>query len=178
MGIFNFLSSKERKVDIISSIFNVAEKGMDNINFTVTPAGRFEILMFDIWLGTRILEEERIHIDYMIMQDRIEEYLIASIRKLGLDTEKKYERLYLFRQEGWEHDIIGLLRSDYPKTKQFLPGYMHLCIAANPLVVYNNEATSKRIQEIPLSDVADFLEPFCNHYMWLVKAIMDVLKKY
>lgn len=56
MGIFSFLSKKRSQDDILTSIFKVAEKGMYNFNFPITKEGRFEILMFDVWLGTRLIE--------------------------------------------------------------------------------------------------------------------------
>ena len=38
--------------DVLTSVFTVAEKGMYNINFSISQEGRFEVEMFDIWLGT------------------------------------------------------------------------------------------------------------------------------
>ena len=54
MGKFSFLSQEGSKDDILASIFKVAEKGMYNFNFPITKEGRFEILMFDIWLGRKL----------------------------------------------------------------------------------------------------------------------------
>lgn len=177
MGFFSFLFSKESKDDILTSIFKVAEKGMRNINFPLTREGQFEVLMFDIWLGTRLMEEQNIEIDCVVLQNRIEDYLKQAIPKIGLPIEKKYERVYIFREEGWEHDVRGLIHSDYPRTRQFLPSYMYLCMVAKPLLVFDNKTTANKIEEVSLSDVADFLGPFCEHYSWLIKAIMNLIKK-
>jgi hypothetical protein len=171
MGKFSFLSQEGSKDDILASIFKVAEKGMYNFNFPITKEGRFEILMFDIWLGRKLMEEQNANVDYIGIQNRIEDYLKQIVLKLELPTEKKYERVYLFREDGWEHDVMGLIHSDYPRTKQFLPSYMHLCIVAKPLLVFDDETTTKKIEEASLSDVVDFLGPFCEHYSWLVKMI-------
>lgn len=178
MGFFSFLFSKKSKDDILTSIFKVAEKGMYNINFALTREGQFEVLMFDIWLGTRLMEEQNIEIDYVVWQNRIEDYLKQIIRKKGLPIENKYERVYAFREEGWEHDIMGLIHSDYPRTRQFLPSYMYLCMVAEPLLVFDDETTVNKIEEVPLSDVADFLSPFCEHYSWLIKTVMNLKKRY
>lgn len=178
MGLFNLFKKESKGENSLSSVFKVAEEGMSNLQFSrITKEGLFEILMFDIWLGTRLMEDQNIDIDYEVMQNKIEGNLKSVALKLGLPVEKKLERIYIFRTDGWENDIMGLLHSDYPKTKQFLPAYMYMCIVAKPLIVYDDETTYKKIQEIPLSDVSDFLGPFCDHYMWLVKKIMKQIEK-
>lgn len=174
MGIFGFFKGKTN--DVLTSVFTVAEKGMYNINFSISQEGRFEVAMFDIWLGTMLMEEQHINIDYMLMQNKIEEYLKQTVLKLGLPVEKKYERTYLFRKEGWEHDVMGLIHSDYPRTKQFLPAYMYLCMVAHPLLVFDEETTERKLSEIPTDELVEFLGPFCEHYSWLVKTIMKLIK--
>ena len=176
MRFLSFLFSKKSKDDILTSIFKIAEKGMHNINFALTPKGQFEVLMFDIWLGTQLVEEKNIKIDYVLMQNRIEDYLKQTIQKIGLSLENKYERVYAFREEGWEHDVLGLIHSDYPKTQQFLPCYMYLCMVNKPLYVFDDKTIVNKIEEISLSDVAEFLGPFCEHYSWLTKTIMNIIK--
>ena len=47
MGIFGFFKGKTN--DVLTSVFTVAEKGMYNINFSISQEGRFEVAMFDIW---------------------------------------------------------------------------------------------------------------------------------
>lgn len=172
----NFRIFKGKTNDVLTSVFTVAEKGMYNINFSISQEGRFEVAMFDIWLGTMLMEEQHINIDYMLMQNKIEEYLKQTVLKLGLPVEKKYERTYLFRKEGWEHDVMGLIHSDYPRTKQFLPAYMYLCMVAHPLLVFDEETTERKLSEIPTDELVEFLGPFCEHYSWLVKTIMKLIK--
>lgn len=176
MGIFNFLSKKRSQDDILASIFQIAEKGMYNLNFPITKEGQFEIIMFDIWLGTRLIEEQNIDIDYISMQNKIKAFLKQTALKLELPVEHKSERTYIFREDGWEHDIKGLIHSDYPKTRQFLPVYIYLCMVAKPLLVFDDETMAKEIEKTSLSDVANFLGPFCEHYSWLVKEILNVTK--
>lgn len=174
MGIFGFFKGNTN--DVLTSVFTVAEKGMNNINFSISQEGRFEVAMFDIWLATMLMKEQHVNIDYMLMQDKIENFLKQTVQKLGLPSEKKYERIYLFREEGWENDVMGLIRSDYPRTKQFLPAYMYLCIVAHPLLVFDEETTEKKLSEIPTDELVEFLGPFCEHYSWLVEAIMKLIK--
>ena len=73
---------------------------MYNIDIPISKEGRFEVAMFDIWLGTMLIEEQNIDIDYRLMQDRIEVYLKQIASKLGLPAEKKHERIYHFSQRG------------------------------------------------------------------------------
>lgn len=177
MDFFSFLFSPKSKDDILTSIFQIAEKGMRNTNFALTKEGQFEVLMFDIWLSTRLIEKQHVKIDCMVMQNRIEDYLKQTVQKIGLPIENKYERVYIFREEGWEHDVMGLIHSDYPRTRQFLPSYMYLCMVAEPLLVFDDETIANKLEDISLSDVADFLGPFCEHYSWLVKTVMNLMKK-
>lgn len=72
----------------LTSVFTVAEKGMYNIDFPISQEGRFEIAMFDIWVGTMLMKEQHINIDYKLMQNKIEEYLKQTALKLGLPVEK------------------------------------------------------------------------------------------
>lgn len=174
MGIFSFFKGKTN--DALATVFTIVEKSMYNIDIPISKEGRFEVAMFDIWLGTMLIEEQNIVIDYKLMQDRIEVYLKQIASKLGLPAEKKHERIYLFRKEGWEQDIMGLIHSDYPRTKQFLPAYMYLCIVAKPLLVFDEETTEKKINEIPASELVEFLKPFCDHYSCLVKTIIKSIK--
>ena len=114
---------------------------MYNIDIPISKEGRFEVAMFDIWLGTMLIEEQNIDIDYRLMQDRIEVYLKQIASKLGLPAEKKHERIYLFRKEGWEQDIMGLIHSDYPELNNFYQLICTLCIVAKPLLVFDEETT-------------------------------------
>jgi hypothetical protein len=177
MDFLSFLSKKEKKDDVLTSIFKIAEKGMSNIKFPISKEGKFEVMMFDIWLGTKLMEE-KINIDYRLMQDKIEDHLKQTALKMGLPTKRDYELIYFFRKEGWTHDVMGLIHSDYPRTKQFLPGYLYLCVVSIPLLVFDYETTRNinKIEEIPLNDLSDFLSPFCEHYSWLVETITNSIK--
>lgn len=174
MGIFNFFKGKAN--DILATVFTIVEKSMYNIDMPISREGRFEVAMFDIWLGTMLVENNNINIDYGSMQGRIEVYLKQTASKLGLPAGMKYERIYLFRKGGWEHDVMGLIHSDYPRTKQFLPAYMYLCIVAKPLLIFDEETTEKTINEIPTSALVDFLKPFCEHYSYLVGEFVKYIK--
>ncbi|MBC8616948.1 hypothetical protein H8788_04285 [Parabacteroides faecis] len=173
MFFFNFFSKKE---DVLASIFKIAEKGMYNIDFPISKEGRFELLMFDIWLGEFLTENNSIYIDYEQKIKSTEEYLKLMASKLGLPPEKKCERIYIFRKDGWMRDIMGLVHSDFPRTKQYLPGYLYLSMISNPLTIYVDEVSERKIDELDTSDLVEFTGPFCEHYSWLVKTITNTIK--
>lgn len=164
-----------KKNDVLAVVFETAKQAAFDFNFPISNAGRFELFMYDIWLGMRIVESKGLFVDYDLMFKRREEYLQEAIRELGLPSEKKYERLYIFRDEGWEHDTLGLMHSDYPRTKQFIPAYIYLCVVACPLVVYGEERVMEEIDKIPFYEMVDFLVPFCDHYSWMVGTVIDRL---
>lgn len=71
---------------------------------------------------------------------------------------------------------MGLVHSDYPRTKQFLPGYLYLSIVSEPLTVYLDGMADRKINELDLSDLVEFLAPFCKHYSWLIREV-DRIKR-
>ena len=99
MGIFGFFKGKTN--DVLTSVFTVAEKGMYNINFSISQEGRFEVAMFDIWLGTMLMEEQHINIDYMLMQNKIEEYLKQTVLNLVYQSKKNMkEHIFSVKRDG------------------------------------------------------------------------------
>lgn len=165
----------EKNNGILTVVFETAKQGAFDFNFPISNAGRFELIMYDIWLGIRIIESKGLFIDYDLISKRREEFLKEVIRKLGLPLEKKYERLYIFRDEGWKHDTLGLMHSDYPRTKQFIPAYIYFCVVACPMMVYGEEKIMEEIEKIPFYKIIDFLVPFCDHYSWMVETIINRL---
>lgn len=177
MGIFSFLSRKKTPDDILEAVFKIAKKGMYNLNYSVSKEGRFEVLMFDIWLGTEIMKELRIRVDYALQQKKIEIYLKRMIYRLGLSEDRKYERVYIFREPTWKHDVTGLIHSNYPRTPQFLPAYMYLHMVAKPLIAFDDETAEKEAEKITIDELASFLGPFGDHYSWLVKKYVKLMKR-
>lgn len=179
MGFWDLLLGKKEEVsskkeDSLSFIFKNAERGMYKMNYPVSKEGQFELLMFDIWLGIFLTEDDTTYINYAQRRERIEEYLKQMSLKLGFPPEKKYERKYTSnRENGWKQDVIGLVHSDYPRTKQYLPGYLYLCIVEEPLIEFSDEHARKKIDEIPYDNLIEFTKSFCEHYSWYVKTITE-----
>lgn len=164
------ISRKGNSSAVLSSIIQIAEKGVDHFYIKLSKEGRLELLMFDIWFGIQALESREIYLDYDSTHNRIEEYLIKKIVDLGLPPEKKYERVYLLRSvtEGWEMDMYGLAKSDYPRTKQYLPAYLYMCFIKEPLKVYAEDFLDAKINALSNSELADFLMVYIEHQNWLV----------
>lgn len=87
MGVFSFFKGKTN--DALATVFTVVEKSMYNIDIPISKEGRFEVAMFDIWLGTMLIEEQNIDIDYRLMQDRIEVYLKTNSIEIGITSREE-----------------------------------------------------------------------------------------
>lgn len=161
---------KSDSSNVISSIIQIAEEGLDHFDMKLSKEGRLELLMFDIWFGIQALELRNIYLDYDSTHNRIEEYLTKKIVEWGLPPEKKYERVYLLRcvTDGWEKDMYSLAQSDYPRTKQYLPAYLYMCFIKEPLKVYAEEFIGAKINALSSSELADFLMVYIEHQNWLV----------
>ena len=94
MGLLDFFVKKE---DVLDSIFRIAEKGMYNIDYKISKEGRFELLMFDIWLAIFITDDYKT--DYMQMLKRVEEYLKQMVLKLGLPQERNVKEYILLEKK-------------------------------------------------------------------------------
>lgn len=91
MNILDFLFKKRRDNKFLKIVFDTAKKGAYQFNFPITNAGRLELLMYDIWLGMRILENKDIWVDYDLMLNQREKYLRKAIHEFGFSIEEKYE---------------------------------------------------------------------------------------
>ena len=174
--IYNVRGSKNEGKDILKSIFRIAEKGADHFKMPLSKEGQLELLMFDVWFCLQSLDSKGIFLDYDDTQKRIEDYLIGIIRNFGMPSEKKYERVYLLRcvTEGWERDMFGLAQSDYPRTKQYLPAYLYMCIIKEPLKIYADDILYSKIDSLRASDLADFFMVYIEHHDWLVTELRKI----
>lgn len=175
MNLLNWFFKRKTREESVETIFKIAEEGMFNMPIAMTPQGRLEVYMFDVWLGVQMLEKKKIHVSYELIFSKIES---IKTQKLNLSKEIPCDMIYCERIEGWEHDIHGLVMSDYPRTKQFLPGYMYLCMIEKPLSIFaDNNAISDYINnELDIANLADFLSPFSEHYIWIYTKITKLLK--
>lgn len=168
------LNTSHQRKDILTSIFNVAERGVEHFNMPISKEGEFELLMFDIWLGVKVLESKNINIKKS--QERIEKFLENKIRDFGFPSEKKYERIYLLRcvTDGWENDMYGLAHSDYPRTRQYLPAYLYMCFIKEPLKVYTEDVLERKISVLNITEVADFFMIYTEHHEWLISELNKI----
>lgn len=159
----------DRYTAIMADIFATAHEGMQAFDYPgITKEGKFEVLMFDIWVGASLASVGR---NIPNMDDQIDQYLLEVISELNLPKEKKYERVYLFREleNVWEEDMIGLSQSNYPQTKQYLPYNLYICMIKHPCIVFTEEGMIQEMLKISYTEVADFLMIFGKHYEWLIE---------
>ena len=148
----------------LTSIYSIAERGMTEFNMPLTNEGKFEVLMYGIWLGLRTLDRYGIQLNPKESLSEVNSYLVKYAEHLGIPSEKKAERLFVLREEEWERDTKSLSASNYPQTKQYLPDYLYLCFVDSPLVMYSSIELSKRADQIDPSSIADFLTVFEAYY--------------
>ena len=148
----------------LASIYSIAERGMTEFNMPLTNEGKFEVLMYGIWLGLRTLDRYGIQLDPKESLSEVNSYLVKYAKQLSISSDKKAERLFVLREEEWEKDTKSLSASNYPHTKQYFPDYLYLCFIYSPLVVYSSIELSKKTDQIEPSSIADFLTVFEAYY--------------
>ena len=175
--MFGFLRRKIEEATL-NAIFKVALEGMENFNFPggLTNAGKFELLMFDIWFGTIFVEKRGLDFDFDLKLKKIDSFLTQIAEKFHLPTNGGFEALYLLRQEGWDYDLYHLLHSDYPRTKQYISRYLYLCIVVEPFMLYDMGECFYRLARLyeenknSNEDIL-FVGAFYDHHSWLVKRL-------
>lgn len=163
------MDSTENGKNYLESIFKSAERGMTEFNMPLTNEGKFEVLMYGIWLGMKALDEFGIPQNYKESLDKVNGFLVEYAKRLGIPSERKAERLFVLRDEDWEKDTNSLARSNYPQTKQYLPDYLYLCFVDSPLVLYSSIELARRTEQIDPSNLIDFLAVFETYYNKLVE---------
>ncbi len=155
---------------VMEVTFKIADEGANHFNMTLSKEGKFEVIMFDIWFILESLRAKGFNINPKEEIEMIENFLVDTCKKLALPTENKFERIYTLREltDGWEKEMRCLAYSDYPRTKQYLPGYLYLCFIRNPLIVYPDDSiVEEKLSSVTLSELADFYIAFSEHQNWL-----------
>ena len=178
--MFGFLRRKIEEATL-NAIFKVALEGMENFNFPggLTNAGKFELLMFDIWFGTIFVEKRGLDFDFDLKLKKIDSFLTQLGEMLHLPSIGGFDALYVLRQEGWDYDLYHLLHSDYPRTKQYISGYLYLCIIVEPFILYEiGEEYFYKLMQLEKENMKRgryegllFTRAFYEHHSWLVKQL-------
>lgn len=164
----------------IDRVFFMAEKGPNHFNMALSKEGKFEVIMFDIWFALESLRAKGFNMNPKEEIKMIENFLVETCKKLDLPTENKFERIYTLREltDGWHKEMWRLAHSDYPRTKQYLPGYLYMCFIKEPLIVYPDDSiVEEKLSSVSLSELADFFMAFSEHQDWLrseIKKIKEV----
>lgn len=164
------MDSKESSRNYLESILKSAERGMTEFNMPLTNEGKFEVLMYGIWLGMRALDEFGIPQNHKESLAQVNDFLTEYAKRLGIPPERKAERLFVLRDEDWEKETASLARSNYPQTKQYLPDYLYLCFVDSPLVLFSSSIDLvRKTDQIDPSALVDFLMVFETYYNKLVE---------
>ena len=74
----------------------------------------------------------------------------------------------------YKNEIVGLQKSDYPRTKQFIPYYIYYFINESPLENVSEEKDMNYVRacmmdyDHKMDDICYFLNIFFKHYNWLI----------
>ena len=98
----------------LTSIYSIAERGMTEFNMPLTNEGKFEVLMYGIWLGLRTLDKYGIPINHKESLSEVKNYLVKYASSLDIPSDKNAEKLFTLRDEEWERDTKLLVPSSFP----------------------------------------------------------------
>lgn len=153
----------------LNLIFELAEREMKNFKMPLTNEGKFEVLMYGIWLGMKVLDESGLPQNNAVeSSSKISDFLVEYAKKLDISPDKKVERLFVLRDGDWYRETNSFVESNYPQTKQYLPDYHYLCFVVSPLVFYEPMALCEKVKQIDTSDLIDFLPVFGDFYNKLI----------
>ena len=85
------MDSTENGKNYLESIFKSAEHGMTEFNMPLTNEGKFEVLMYGIWLGMKALDEFGIPQNYKESLSNVNEFLVDYEVIFDGDQRKKSE---------------------------------------------------------------------------------------
>lgn len=173
MGLFSFLTNKKMK---ISELFDISREWTDvylkqNPKRVNSKLFQAEIFMFNAWAAFFYCHNE----NKIKNEDPFEfvESLYSHINNI-VDLDRTYfDTLLEIRLKLYKGEIISLLKSDYPRTKQFLPFDLYCALEENPLkhnptlgVNYDDFSTSIKLEE--------WLDVIIDHWNFIMK---DIRKK-
>lgn len=148
----------------LTSIYSIAERGMIEFNMPLTNEGKFEVLMYGIWLGLRTLDKYGIPINHKESLSEVKNYLVKYASNLDIPSDKNAEKLFTLRDEEWERDTKLLVPSSFPLSNHILLEYLYLCFIDSPLVMFSSIELSKKVDQIDKSSLANFLMVFETYY--------------
>lgn len=141
MGLFDSFR-KTQKNDILNIIVPLAEEGVRNIESDFKPTtkeGKFEIFMFNIFLGWMyFLERDKIDTSSDIGNQKLLKLFEYSLKQNIKWEISDLVVVYKERFRSYKEDLSGIQKSNYPKTKQYLPAYTFNSMYYEPLKKYQD----------------------------------------
>lgn len=140
MGIFNFFSKKMISTkEMISIVDKWTDIYMNQYTTQKNKDIENEIYLFNSWivwdfcLNNNLMKNSREHGDEYIANIQ---YFINQTKNI---SPEEILFLYQNRYKIYKNDISGLLNSNYPKTKQFIPFSLYCAIYKNQYSHYPSE---------------------------------------
>lgn len=154
---------------VISQIYDIAQKGPDHFDLSLTAGGKLELILFDLWYVEQMLSLNSDDFDDDAFIDKMASFVKEQVNKLGINSDSEYDILYYLRNEYWEKEVMGLAKSDFPKTRQYMPIYLYLCFIKKPLHVIDDTNRMKElVSDVPTTELVKFLDAYIKHQHWLV----------
>ena len=128
--------------DILNIIVPLAEEGvkkMENDFKHATNEGKFEIFMFNVFIGWMyFLERNEIDTASDIGNQKMLKLFEYSLKQNIKWKISDLVEIYKERFRSYKMDLSGLQNSNYPKTKQYLPAYTFNSMYYEPLKKHQN----------------------------------------
>lgn len=177
MDIFNFLKKKSN-----GSIYYHFAKKWSNRYFIKTHnkktnAAYAENLIFNFWAAWIYYKETNTISYYSENGDKELIYglrlLYGKIISICPMPYEYFSELFRIRQNLYHSEIYGLLKSDYPRTKQFIPFSLYCALEKNPLKFVPTKNINKDIDDD--DDFDEWMYKIMKHWNHM---ITDIEKKF
>lgn len=127
MGIFNLFKKKENN-NHLATILGLSYISLDTFQTICKPTnkkGLFEVLMFNVfYCWTYYNERELINPNNSMINKKIL-YLHEKASEFGISIgQEDFIKLYQNRFIHFEKEFMLFNKSDFPRTKQYLPAYI------------------------------------------------------
>ena len=173
MGLFNFFTKKE-KIRIFD-LFNISKKWTDIYLNQNPKMSNFKSYYAEIFLCNSWAAYFYCHSENKIQDDDPNKFVksLYSQLKACVDMEDSYiYTLISIRVKLYKEEIESLLRSDYPRTKQYIPIHLYCALEINPFVLRPTIGIDS--DDISFDEaLTEWVEELCNYWNFIMRDIQD-----
>lgn len=127
MGILD-LFRKEEKSEVVMKILNTSNNALNTFQTSCNPTdkkGLFEVLMFNVFFCWSYYHERDLFYPNKGMVLVKLNFLHKKSTDFGIDLKySEFTKLYQKRFSDFKEELKIFVKSDYPRTKQYLPKYI------------------------------------------------------